>query len=262
MISGRDSQDATSHDQLIAPVSGKICDSDLGKLRIGIISELTGPGNDPATETAFFSAVDAFRSMGATVEQVTLPEIKYSVAMYYLIATAEASSNLSRFDGIRFGCRAHSDGNQSLKDLYLDSRSQGFGREVKQRIMLGTFALSSGYYDAYYGKALAARDVLRQSVKKLFNNYDILISPTSPTPAFKIGEKISDPLAMYLSDIGTLAANLAGIPAVSVPCGMAPGNLPIGLQLMAPWNKEGALLGVANKFEQLTGWTDRYKPDV
>lgn len=262
VISGQDAQDATSHSQLVTPVAGKICDGDLSKLRIGIISELTGPGNDSATEKAFFAAVDAFRAMGATVEMVALPEIQYSVAMYYLIATAEASSNLSRFDGVRFGHRSENTGQQTLKDMYMNSRSAGFGREVKQRIMLGTFALSSGYYDAYYGKALAARDTLRQSVKKLFETYDILLSPTAPTPAFKIGEKISDPLSMYLSDIGTLAANLAGIPAISVPCGMAPNLLPIGLQLMAPWNREGVLLGVAHKFEQLTGWTDRYKPDV
>ncbi len=261
VISGHDPKDATSHHtdfklpglrpDLLA-LSGK---------RIGVISELIGTGNDLDTIHNFKEAVLELQRLGATIEEVSLPEIEYSIAMYYLIATAEASSNLARFDGIRFGHRS-TDPGQSLKELYLNSRSEGFGKEVKQRIMLGTFALSSGYYDAYYGKALNAREQLKAGVKRLFSQYDYLISPTSPTTAFKIGEKIADPLSMYLSDVGTIAANLAGIPAISVPCGISESRLPIGLQIMAPWNHETSLLQLAGMYEQKLNWSERYKPNV
>jgi aspartyl-tRNA(Asn)/glutamyl-tRNA(Gln) amidotransferase subunit A len=263
VISGHDPRDATSVSGDFEPISPKICDLDLSKTRIGVITELSGAGNDDDTLASFRAAMKSFKELGATVEEVSLPEISYAIAMYYLIATAEASSNLARFDGVRFGHRAAGKGEQqSLKDMYINSRSEGFGREVKQRIMLGTFALSSGYYDAYYGKALAARERLRAAMSGLFARYDVLASPTSPTPAFRLGEKASDPLAMYLSDVGTIGANLAGLPAISVPCGMSGGRLPIGLQLMASWQNEALLLGVSHKFEQLQRWSERYKPDV
>lgn len=265
VIAGHDPRDATSIVSAKSePISPKLCDIDFSKVRIGVISELVGAGNDPDTSAAFHTAVESLRGMGASLESVTVPEIAFSVAMYYLIATAEASSNLARFDGVRYGHRAAArpGQSQSLKDLYVDSRSEGFGREVKQRIMLGTFALSSGHYDAYYGKALAARARLRASMADLFSRYDVLISPTSPTTAFRLGEKASDPLSMYLSDVGTIAANLAGIPALSVPCGLSNEGLPIGLQIMAGWQQERTLLGVANKFEQLERWNERYKPNV
>ncbi len=259
VISGHDPKDATSLQSEARGIQN--ASAMFSKKRIGLISELIGTGNDSDTIHSFREAVLELKALGATVEEVSLPEIEYSIAMYYLIATAEASSNLARFDGIRFGHRS-ADPNQSLKDLYLNSRSEGFGKEVKQRIMLGTFALSSGYYDAYYGKALNAREQLKNAVKKLFNQFDFLISPTSPTTAFKIGEKIADPLSMYLSDIGTIAANLAGIPAISVPCGMSKSRLPIGLQIMAPWNQESSLLQLAGMYEQKLNWSERYKPNV
>lgn len=263
VISGPDPKDATSCPVEYEPVSPKLCDYDLAKIRIGIIGELSEAGNEPDTLAAFTAAVSSFKDLGASVETVRLPEISYAVAMYYLIATAEASSNLARFDGVRYGHRSSGKGEQqSLKEMYVNTRSEGFGREVKQRIMLGTFALSSGYYDAYYGKALAARAKLRSSLAQLFTQYDVLVSPTSPTPAFKLGEKISNPLSMYLSDVGTIGANLAGLPAISIPCGMSKSNLPIGLHLMARWNNEAQLLGVSNKFEQLLRWNEWYKPDV
>jgi len=265
VISGYDPKDATSLQSGFRTGDGKNIDwteIDLNKKRIGVISELNGTGNDSDTVRSFNEAVGELRDLGATIEEVSLPEIEYSIAMYYLIATAEASSNLARFDGIRFGHRSMESG-QSLKELYLNSRSEGFGKEVKQRIMLGTFALSSGYYDAYYGKALKARDQLKYGVRRLFKNYDFLVSPTSPTTAFKIGEKIADPLAMYLSDIGTIAANLAGIPAISIPCGLSEQTkLPIGLQIMAPWNHESSLLQIARMYEQRQNWSERYKPNV
>lgn len=262
-ISGHDPRDATSVGGDFEPVSPKLCDLDLSKIRIGVISQLSGAGNDEDTLASFRAAMTSFADLGATVEEVSLPEMSYAIAIYYLIATAEASSNLARFDGVRFGHRAAGKGEPlSLKDMYINTRSEGFGREVKQRIMLGTFALSSGYYDAYYGKALAARERLREAMSGLFAKYDVLVSPTSPTPAFKLGEKSSDPLAMYLSDVGTIGANLAGLPAISIPCGMSSGRLPIGLHLMTSWQNEALLLGVSHKFEQLHRWSERYKPDV
>ncbi len=260
VISGYDPKDATS----LNTQSRQLPDAEAmsSRKRIGVISELIGTGNDLDTIRSFKEAVIDLQNLGAVVEEVSLPEIEYSIAMYYLIATAEASSNLARFDGIRFGHRSN-DPSQSLKELYLNSRSEGFGKEVKQRIMLGTFALSSGYYDAYYVKALNAREQLKAAVKRLFSHYDFLISPTSPTTAFKLGEKIADPLSMYLSDIGTIAANLAGIPAISVPCGFSEDSkLPIGLQIMAPWNKETSLLQLARQYEQTKNWSERYKPNV
>ncbi|MBU4418746.1 MAG: Asp-tRNA(Asn)/Glu-tRNA(Gln) amidotransferase subunit GatA, partial [Candidatus Omnitrophica bacterium] len=191
------------------------------------------------------------QNLGAVIHQVSLPHTEYAVPVYYIIATAEASSNLARFDGVQYGYRAQSD---NLMQMYKLTRAQGFGQEAKRRIILGTFVLSHGYYDAYYLRALKVRTLIKQDFDQVFGDFDCIVAPTSPTSAFKIGEKALDPLKMYLSDIYTISVNLAGIPAISIPCGFTKKGLPVGLQIMAkPFNEE-MLFRVAHTFEQNTDW--------
>jgi len=194
-------------------------------------------------------AIEAYRKLGAEIVDVDLPHAKYAIAVYYIIATAEASSNLARFDGVRYGFRAEEA--PGLRDMYRRTRDEGFGAEVKRRIMLGTYVLSAGYYDAYYLKAQKVRTLIRQDFAKAFNNCDAVLTPTAPTPAFRFGEKVDDPLAMYLNDIYTVTANLAGVPGLSVPCGLSSEGLPIGLQLLGPYWSEGMLFRLAHAYQQV-----------
>jgi aspartyl-tRNA(Asn)/glutamyl-tRNA(Gln) amidotransferase subunit A len=223
-----------------------------GPLRIGVAEEYFAEGLDPDVASSVREALKVLESSGATIVPVSLPHSKYAIAAYYLIACSEASSNLARFDGVHYGHRAEKF--DDLVDLYCQSRGEGFGSEVKRRIMLGTYALSAGYYDAYYLKALRVRRRIREDFDKAFEKVDVIAGPVAPTPAFSLGEKLDDPLAMYLSDIYTISTNLAGLPGLSLPCGFSSGGLPIGLQLQAPPLCESRLLQAACRYQQLTNW--------
>jgi aspartyl-tRNA(Asn)/glutamyl-tRNA(Gln) amidotransferase subunit A len=247
-IAGYDEKDSTSANVNIPDYTSALT-GDVKGLRIGVPKEYLGEGIDPKVKEAVMQSLKTFESMGATWEEVSLPHTEYAIATYYLLASSEASSNLARFDGVRYGVRA--DNPDNLIDLYRKSRSQGFGPEVKRRIMLGTYALSSGYYDAYYLKAQKVRTLIKQDFDNVFNQYDIIIGPTAPTTAFKIGEQVGDPLTMYLNDICTIPVSLAGIPAISVPCGTADG-MPIGLQIIGKAFDESTVLRAAHAFEQQT----------
>lgn len=247
-IAGYDKMDSTSAKVEIPDYAAQLT-GDVSGLRIGVPSEYIGQGVDPKVKEAVLAALKVFEDMGATWEEVSMPHTEYAVATYYLLASSEASSNLARFDGVRYGVRA--DNPDNLLDLYLRSRSEGFGQEVKRRIMLGTYALSSGYYDAYYLKAQKVRTLIKRDFDEAFNKFDILLGPTAPTTAFRIGEQINDPLAMYLNDILTIPVSLAGVPAISVPCGLADG-LPVGLQLIGKAFDEVTVLRAAHAFEQRT----------
>jgi aspartyl-tRNA(Asn)/glutamyl-tRNA(Gln) amidotransferase subunit A len=201
-------------------------------------------------EKAVTQAIDLFGKWGAEVKRVSLPHTEYAVAIYYIIATAEASSNLARYDGVKYGLR--SKGYRDLMEMYTQTRAKGFGQEVKRRIILGTYVLSAGYYEAYYRKASQVRTLMRKDFEDAFRQVDVILAPTAPTPAFRIGEKTEDPLQMYLSDIFTIPVNIAGIPGISIPCGFSRENLPIGLQMMGKHFDEGMLLRVAYAFEQNT----------
>lgn len=246
VIAGRDERDSTSADVTVPDYAASLNGSINGK-RIGVPRALFGDGLDQDVKAAVESAIENYRSLGAEIVDVELPHSKYGIAVYYIIATAEASSNLARFDGVRYGVR--SENASSLNEMYLRTREQGFGEEVKRRIMLGTYVLSSGYYDAYYAKAQKVRALIKNDYIKAFEKCDVILTPTSPDTAFKIGERSSDPLAMYLSDIYTVSANLAGIPAISVPCGISSEGLPIGLQLMGNFWDESLILNMANIYE-------------
>lgn len=247
-IAGYDPKDSTSAKVDIPDYLGALT-GDVKGLRIGVPKEYMGQGIDPAVKDKVLEALKVLEGLGATWEEVSLPHSEYAVATYYLLASSEASSNLARFDGIRYGVR--SDNANNLLDLYHLSRSEGFGPEVKRRIMLGTYALSSGYYDAYYLKAQQVRTLIKQDFDQVFEKFDIIIGPTAPTPAFKIGEQSDDPLTMYLNDIMTIPVSLAGIPAISVPCGFV-NELPVGLQVIGKALDETTLLRVAHAFEQHT----------
>jgi len=246
VIAGRDPLDSTSADVPVPDYEATINDDIKGK-RIGVPRALFGEGLDDEVRHAVERSIDNFRSLGAEIVDVELPYAKYGIAVYYIIATAEASSNLARFDGVRYGFRA--EGSHSLREMYMRTREEGFGAEVKRRIMLGTYVLSSGYYDAYYSKAQKVRALVKADYEKAFANCDAILTPTSPTTAFKLGERSDDPLAMYLSDIYTVSANLAGVPAVSVPCGLSSDGLPIGTQLVGNFWSEATLLNFANVYE-------------
>lgn len=245
-VAGRDKNDSTTADVAVPNYAEELGKDIKGK-RIGIPRALFGEGLDDEVRNAVEKAIDDYQSLGAEIVDVELPNSKYSIAVYYIIATAEASSNLARFDGVRYGFRAEEGG--GLREMYMKTREEGFGAEVKRRIMLGTYVLSSGYYDAYYSKAQRVRALLKNEFLDAFERCDAILTPTAPSAAFKIGEKSDDPLAMYLSDIYTASANLAGIPGISVPCGLSSENLPVGLQLLGkPWS-EATLLNLADAYE-------------
>lgn len=250
IISGYDPKDSTSIDKDV-PDYTKSLTGDIKGLKIGIPKEYFVQGMDPEVKSIIEEAINKLKSLGAGSKQVSLPHTEYAVPVYYIIATAEASSNLARFDGVQYGYRAKSD---NLIDMYKKTRAEGFGEEAKRRILLGTFALSHGYYDAYYLRALKVRTLIKKDFDRVFNDFDCIVTPTSPTAAFKIGEKTQDPLKMYLSDIYTISVNLAGIPAISIPCGFTKAGLPIGLQIIAKPFDEAMLFRVAHAFEQSTDW--------
>ncbi len=254
VIAGHDPLDSTSVDTPVPPYR-KTLDEAVRPLTIGVAKEHFGPGLDGEVEHAIRTALKTYERLGATIKDVSLPNSPYAVAVYYLVATAEASSNLARYDGVHYGLRAAKFSN--LIDMVSRTRGEAFGQEVKRRIMLGTYALSSGYKDAYYVKALKVRRLIRNDFDRAFGQCDVIAGPVSPTPPFIIGERADDPLAMYLSDIYTISANLAGIPAISIPCGFTKSRLPIGLQLQAAPFEEEKLLRVGRMLERETDWHTR-----
>jgi aspartyl-tRNA(Asn)/glutamyl-tRNA(Gln) amidotransferase subunit A len=250
--------DATSVDVPVDDYPARL-NQPLPKLRVGLPKEYFGAGLDPEVETVIQAAIKQLESLGCEVKEVSLPHSTDALAVYYIIQPAEASSNLARYDGIRFGQRAS--GVRSLSEIYLHSREQGFGSEVKRRIMLGTFVLSAGYYEAYYVTAQKVRTLIINDHASAFEEVDCIVSPTTPTPAFKLGERFTDPLTMYLSDLLTVAANLAGLPSLTVPAGFVRG-LPVGLQITGPRFEEGRILQLANAYQQATDWHNQSAPEL
>jgi aspartyl-tRNA(Asn)/glutamyl-tRNA(Gln) amidotransferase subunit A len=254
VIAGHDPRDSTSVEKPVPPYS-KTFDQPVKPLTVGVAKEYFGEGLDPDVASGIREAIKVYGGLGATIREISLPHSPYAVATYYIVATAEASSNLARYDGVHYGFRAKQFDN--LIDMYSKTRGEAFGVEVKRRIMLGTYALSSGYKDAYYLKALKVRRLIKDDFDKAFAECDVIAGPTSPTPAFKIGERTENPLAMYLADIYTISCNLAGLPGISIPCGFTKSGLPIGLQLLAPPFEEEKLLRVARMYERATDWDQR-----
>lgn len=252
-MAGFDDKDSTSVDQPVDNYSASLNDSLTG-LRIGLPKEYFAGGLDAATADAIDAAVKQFQALGAEVKEISLPNAELAIPAYYVIAPAEASSNLSRFDGVRFGYRCNDPAD--LTDLYKRSRGEGFGPEVKRRIMVGAYALSAGYYDAYYLQAQKIRRLIKNDFMAAYEQVDVILCPTSPTPAFKIGEKIDDPVSLYLTDIYTITANLAGVPGIALPAGFANG-LPLGMQLLGPYFSEARLLNIAHQYQQVTDWHQR-----
>ena len=252
-MAGFDDKDSTSVDQPVDNYSASLNDS-LKGLRIGLPKEYFAGGLDAATADAIDAAVKQFQALGAEVKEISLPNAELAIPAYYVIAPAEASSNLSRFDGVRFGYRCNDPAD--LTDLYKRSRGEGFGPEVKRRIMVGAYALSAGYYDAYYLQAQKIRRLIKNDFMAAYEQVDVILCPTSPTPAFKIGEKIDDPVSLYLTDIYTITANLAGVPGIALPAGFANG-LPLGMQLLGPYFSEARLLNIAHQYQQVTDWHQR-----
>ena len=257
IIAGYDNNDATSAD-IPVPDYTKSLINDVKGLKIGIPKEYFVEGLNPEVKKAIDEAINKLKSLGATVKEISLPNTEYAVPVYYIVATAEASSNLARFDGVQYGLRIKAD---NLIEMYKKTRGAGFGEEAKRRVLLGTFVLSHGYYDAYYLRALKVRTLIKEDFDRAFKDCDCIITPTAPTPAFKIGEKTDDPLSMYLSDIYTISVNLAGIPAISVPCGFTKNGLPVGLQIMAKPFAEDLLFRAAYTYEQNTEW-HKQKPKL
>jgi aspartyl-tRNA(Asn)/glutamyl-tRNA(Gln) amidotransferase subunit A len=249
-MAGHDPQDSTSLGVPVPDYSQAFA-QDIAGLKVGVPREFFAEGLQPEVEQAVRAALEQFEQLGVEIRDVTLPNSEYAISTYYLIATAEASSNLARYEGVRFGVR---ESKSTLWDTYRATRGEGFGPEVKRRIMLGTYALSSGYYDAYYLKAQKVRTLLRSDFDRAFADVDVIIGPTAPSTAFKIGEKVNDPLEMYLSDIFTVTANMVGICAMSLPCGFDNAGLPIGLQVIAPSLQEEMMLRVGHAYEQATSW--------
>ncbi len=251
IMAGYDPQDSTSIDAPV-PDYAKALTKDIKGLKIGIPKEYFIQGLDKDIEKAVKEAIDVLKKQGASIVDVSLPHTDYAIAVYYLVATAEASSNLARYDGVKYGYRTKN--SKNLMDMYCKTRDEGFGSEVKRRIMLGTYSLSAGYYEAYYKKASQVRTLIKRDFEEAFKKCDVIATPTAPTPAFKIGEKTADPLTMYLSDIFTISCNLAGIPGLSLPCGFTKDNLPIGLQILGKPLDEQTVLKTAYSYEQATDW--------
>jgi aspartyl-tRNA(Asn)/glutamyl-tRNA(Gln) amidotransferase subunit A len=256
-MAGFDERDSTSVDREVPDYTATLNDS-LEGLRIGIPKEFFGEGLDPEVEATIQAAIKTYESLGATVKEISLPNSNLSVPTYYVVAPAECSSNLSRMDGVRFGHRC--DDPKDLLDLYQRSRGEGFGSEVKRRIMIGTYALSAGYYDAYYLKAQQCRRLISEDFKQAFNEVDVIMGPTAPTTAFNLGEKNDDPVSMYLADIYTISTNLAGLPGMSIPAGFVNG-LPVGLQIIGNYFDEARLLNVAHRYQQVTDWHQQIPVD-
>lgn len=257
-IAGFDELDSTSANVDVPDFRAALTGEVKG-LRIGVPRELLGEGIDPEVREAVLAALKQLESMGATWGEISMPHTEYAVPAYYLLSSSEASSNLARFDGVRYGVRA--DNAANLLEMYKESRSKGFGSEVKRRIMLGTYALSAGYYDAYYKKAQQVRTLIIRDFQAAFDQYDVILHPTTPTTAFKLGDKLDDPVKMYLEDICTVPVNLAGLPAISVPCGFSANGLPIGMQLVGKAFDEATILRVAHAYEQATSHHQR-KPEL
>jgi len=258
VLAGHDPRDNTSVDRPVPNYLAQLKGGVKGA-KLGVPKEYFVDGMDPEVEKAVRAAIEEYKRQGAEIVEVSLPHTKYAVAVYYIIATAECSANLARFDGVRYGKRA--DNPKDILDMYGRTRAEGFGAEVKRRIILGTYVLSSGYYDAYYNRAQKVRHMIAQDFKQAFSKCHALLTPTSPTPAFKLGERTADPLQMYLADIFTIAVNLAGICGVSIPCGFTSNKLPIGLQIIGPKWGEETMLRVAHAYEQATPW-HKEKPPV
>jgi aspartyl-tRNA(Asn)/glutamyl-tRNA(Gln) amidotransferase subunit A len=247
VMAGRDWHDSTSSNREVADYAAALT-GDVKGIRLGVPKEYFGEGLDAEVKQAVLTAIDRFADMGAEVVEISLPHTEYAISCYYIIATAEASSNLARYDGVRYTYRTPHGGN--LRQMYQRTRDEGFGAEVKRRIMLGTYVLSAGYYDAYYLKAQKVRTLIERDFRQAFNHCDVVVGPTSPTVAFRFGEKTDDPLQMYLADIYTVTANLAAIPGISIPCGLSSDGLPIGLQLLGRHFDEATLLRAAHGYEQ------------
>ncbi len=254
VIAGRDANDATTAEVSVPDYAAEL-NGNIKGARIGVPRALFSDGLDEEVRVSVEAAIEAYRELGAEIVDIELPHAKYSIAVYYIIATAEASSNLARFDGVRYGFRAEEA--HTLREMYRRTRDEGFGAEVKRRIMLGTYVLSSGYYEAYYRKAQQVRALIKEDFTRAFAVCDAVLTPTTPTPAFLLGEKTDDPLQMYLNDIYTCTANLAGLPGISIPCGLSAKNLPIGLQLMGTHWSEATLFRLAHAYEQAHPFTAR-----
>jgi aspartyl-tRNA(Asn)/glutamyl-tRNA(Gln) amidotransferase subunit A len=249
-VAGADPNDTTSNPAQVPDYAASLGEGVKG-VKVGVVREFLGEGIDASIRAAVEAAVRGLEDLGAEIVEVSMPHTKYGIAAYYVVASAEASSNLARFDGARYGRRA--EGVSELEELYTRSRTEGFGDEVRRRILIGTFTLSAGYYEAYYGRAMKARSLIRRDYETAFGVADVLVSPTSPTPPFPLGERLDDPLAMYLTDAMTVPANLAGIPALSVPCTTPDGALPVGLQIQAPDLREDLMVRVAAAYEAKAG---------
>lgn len=258
LIAGHDEKDTTSINNEKVDYT-KCLKNDIKGLKIGVPKEFFGEGINAEVKAKLQEAIEKYKELGAIVEECSLDIAEYALATYYIIACAEASSNLGRFDGIRYGYRTKNF--ENLKDIYINSRSEGFGQEVKRRIILGTYVLSSGYYDAYYKKALEVRTLVKQEFDKKFEKYDVLLTPTSPTVAFEIGTRSNNPLEMYLADICTVSVNIAGLPGISIPCGVDSKGMPIGMQLIGDKFKEETILNAAYTYEQATKFREKYKPE-
>ena len=258
LIAGHDEKDSTSVNRPKKDYT-KALKNDVKGMKIAVPKEFFAEGVNEDVKKNLENAIEIYKSLGAKVEEISLDVNKYSLATYYIIACAEASSNLGRFDGIRFGYRAKNA--NSLKEIYKNSRTEGFGKEVKRRIILGTYVLSSGYYDAYYKKAEKVRTLILEEFEKVFKKYDVILTPTSPTTAFNIGENIKDPLTMYLADICTVPVNIAGLPGISIPCGVDKDGMPVGMQLIGNRFNEDAIINAAYTFEQKIKFKENHKPE-
>jgi aspartyl-tRNA(Asn)/glutamyl-tRNA(Gln) amidotransferase subunit A len=258
VIAGRDPADATSAAEPVADWTRALT-GEVAGVRIGVPRAFVSEGVDDGVRAAFEAALDTLRGAGAELVDIELPHARFAIPVYYLVCTAEASSNLARYDGVRYGYRSPAARDANVRTMYSRTRDEGFGPEVKRRIMLGTYVLSAGYYDAYYLKAQQVRTLLRRDYERAFERVDVVAMPTSPVPPFRLGEKVDDPLQMYLTDIFTVSANLAGLPGISVPCGFT-GGLPVGLQLLGRMFDEASILRVADAYERLTTWSQESPP--